>query len=229
MNFPQNSGKVWSWLSRCSPFTPAGIAGLMGNLYAESGLEPGRMQGDFHPLRVKSRDYTEQVENGTRSAAAFAADGVGYGLAQWTYPTRKSALLRFARANGAGIDDLHTQLNYMLQELSGDYSAVGDLLRTTDDPAAASSRVLAVYENPADQSPRVHEQRAGYAREFYRAFTDDEEADDSAESPAGQEPEPAPADPLAEYLNTQMPPLGTPLTRADIRRFIDWAIEEYGL
>ncbi len=42
--------------------------------------------------------YTAAVDSG--SYTNFVHDSAGYGLAQWTYHSRKQALLDFARAAG---------------------------------------------------------------------------------------------------------------------------------
>jgi len=75
--------------------SPAGAAGLMGNLYAESGLRANNLQNGFEKrLGMNDEQYTAAVDNG--SYDGFVHDSAGYGLAQWTYWSRKEALLRFA-------------------------------------------------------------------------------------------------------------------------------------
>ena len=71
-----------------------GVAGLMGNLQAESGFYPDRVQGDI-PYSSYSKEYTAKVDSGEISEYDFVHNGPGgggYGLAQWTYPPRKQAL-----------------------------------------------------------------------------------------------------------------------------------------
>ncbi len=80
-------------------------------------------------------------------------NGAGYGLAQWTYHSRKKALLDFARAAGASIGDLTMQLDFLWKELQG-YSSVMNALRTAVSVRTASDAVLLGYERPADQSPQ---------------------------------------------------------------------------
>ena len=82
---------IWSRLTAAG-LTPAGAAGLMGNLYAESGLNPANLQNTHEKkLGLTDAAYTAAVDAGTYTN--FAGDGAGYGLAQWTYKTRKAALL----------------------------------------------------------------------------------------------------------------------------------------
>ena len=37
---------IWNYFC-CKGFSPAGVAGLMGNLYAESGLNPINLQNTY--------------------------------------------------------------------------------------------------------------------------------------------------------------------------------------
>ena len=72
-----------------------GVAGLMGNLQAESGLCPYRVQGDFSTGWTESANYTARVDSGEISEDDFVNNGPGgggYGLAQWTFWSRKQGL-----------------------------------------------------------------------------------------------------------------------------------------
>ena len=65
-----------------------GIAGLMGNLYAESGLKPTNLQNTFEKkLGYTDAEYTAAVDQ--KLYTNFVNDSAGYGLAQWTYYSRK--------------------------------------------------------------------------------------------------------------------------------------------
>jgi hypothetical protein len=81
-------------------FTSKGLnafaaAGLMGNLYAESGLVPSNLQNSYEKkLGYTDATYTAAVDSGKYTN--FVRDSAGYGLAQWTYWSRKQALLDFA-------------------------------------------------------------------------------------------------------------------------------------
>jgi len=88
------------------------VAGIMGNLYAESALKPNNLQNSYEKsLGFTDTTYTAAVDNG--SYTNFAKDGAGYGLVQWTFHTRKQALLDFARAAGTSIGDLSMQLGFL--------------------------------------------------------------------------------------------------------------------
>lgn len=85
-------------------------------------------------------EYTEMVDHGTYTN--FGGDRAGYGLAQWTYPTRKAALLSFAKAAKKSIGDLEMQLDFLIKELSEGYKGVLAVLRTTTSVREASDAVL---------------------------------------------------------------------------------------
>ena len=149
--------------------SPAGAAGLMGNLYAESGLRANNLQNGFEKrLGMNDEQYTAAVDNG--SYDGFVHDSAGYGLAQWTYWSRKEALLRFAKDRGASIGDAAMQVAFMLQELKGYGGALWGTLKTTDDVRAASDVVLLQYEKPANQSDAVKLQRFGYGAAIYGKY-----------------------------------------------------------
>lgn len=170
-----NAQKIWVCLISAG-LTEAGAAGLMGNLYAESGLRPDNLQNTFEKkLGLTDWDYTAAVDCGFLDD--FITDGAGYGLAQWTYPSRKAALLAYARAQGRSIGDLDMQLGYLLQELQSLFPGVLGILRNTDSVREASNCVLLQFERPANQGELVQARRAGYAQEFYNQFAGGEGED----------------------------------------------------
>ena len=165
-----NAQKIWGRLISAG-LTPAGAAGLMGNLYAESGLRPDNLQNSCEKkLGYSDADYTAAVDCGAYTG--FVTDGAGYGLAQWTYPSRKAALLAYVKARGRSVGDLDAQVDYLLQELGSIFPAVLGKLQTTGDVREASDCVLLQFERPADQGALVRARRAGYAPEFYNTFAE---------------------------------------------------------
>lgn len=147
--------------------SPAGVAGLMGNLYAESGLNPQNLQNTYEKrLGFTDAEYTAAVDS---EYSNFVRDSAGYGLAQWTYWSRKEAMLNYAKKTGASIGDLIMQLDFMYQELKG-YVAVFQVLRTARTVKEASDIVLTRYERPADMSSSVKAKRASYGQAYYDAY-----------------------------------------------------------
>lgn len=143
-------------------------AGLMGNLYAESGLNPQNLQNSFEKkLGMNDAQYTQAVDSG--SYTNFATDSAGYGLAQWTYHTRKQSLLHYARSTGQSIGALSMQLAFLWQELQG-YTAVINTLKNASSVRMASDAVLAGYEKPADQSEAVKAKRASFGQVYFDKY-----------------------------------------------------------
>lgn len=144
------------------------VAGIMGNLYAESGLMPNNLQNTYNnKLGKTDAEYTAAVDNG--SYGNFVKDSAGYGLAQWTYWSRKQALLNHAKQAGVSIADLNMQLGFLWEELQG-YTAVMDALKKAGSVRAASDAVLTGYEKPADQSETVKKKRAEYGEGYYKKY-----------------------------------------------------------
>ncbi|MCD7732397.1 MAG: phage tail tip lysozyme [Oscillospiraceae bacterium] len=147
-----------------------GVAGLMGNLYAESALLSVNLQNTGNTkLGMTDTEYTEAVDGGSYSN--FVKDGYGYGLAQWTYYTRKQALLDYAEEQNASIGNLEMQLDYIYKELSkSTYKTVLSKLKNATSVKEASDIVLTKYEKPADQSDAVKTKRATYGQAYYDKY-----------------------------------------------------------
>ena len=155
-----------------------GAAGMMGNLYAESALRPNNLQNTYEKkFGMTDAEYTAAVDGG--SYTNFVKDSAGYGLAQWTYWSRKQALLEFAQAAGKSIGDLQTQLDFLWKELQG-YTSVLNTLKSATTVKTASDAVLTGYERPSDQGDAVKEKRAGYGQTYF-----DKYAGTKTEKPAG--------------------------------------------
>lgn len=144
------------------------IAGIMGNLYAESGFKPTNLQNAYEKkLGYTDDSYTAAVDNG--SYGNFVKDSAGYGLAQWTYWSRKQALLEYARSVGKSIGDLSMQLDFMWKEMQG-YKSMMTTLNGATSILEASNAVLMQYERPADQGENVQQKRAEYGKTYYDKY-----------------------------------------------------------
>lgn len=163
-----NEERIWNYLIE-KGLSKAGAAGLMGNLNAESALNPKNLQNSYEKkLGYTDDSYTAAVDNG--SYKNFVHDSAGYGLAQWTYWSRKQNMLEFARAASKSIGDLEMQLDFLFKELTEGYKAVFNVLKTATTVRAASDSVLLNYERPADQSEAVKTKRAGYGQTYYNKY-----------------------------------------------------------
>ncbi|MCD7805668.1 MAG: phage tail tip lysozyme [Oscillospiraceae bacterium] len=172
--------KIWNYLYGKLGNT-YGAAGLMGNLYAESALEPTNLQNSYESkLGFTDDTYTQAVDNGEYTN--FASDSAGYGLAQWTYSTRKAGLLSFAQSEGKSIGDLEMQLDYLMKEMQSSYSSVLSTLKSATTILEASNAVLTKFERPADQSTTVQNKRAGYGQTYYDKYATTTKGADSSMS-----------------------------------------------
>lgn len=162
-----NESKVWSFL-KSRGLSDCGVAGLMGNLKAESGINPRNVQNSYESRVGNDDEYTASVDNGT--CKDFVHDAAGYGIAQWTYHSRKENLLAFAKAKGTSIGDLDMQLEFLCKELCENYPGVWSCLSNASSIMEASNSVLMEYERPANQGESVQNQRASYGQEFYNQF-----------------------------------------------------------
>lgn len=155
-----------------------GVAGLMGNLYAESGCTPYACQ----PTRpydvcityinnVNSHAISKYnfVNYGCSTTGGVANVQLGFGLAQWTYYTRKDGLYDYMFANGNDISDLENQIAYVIEEISADQTMY-DLVATSTDINAVSDYILVHYENPEDKSLEVKKLRRGYSVDIYNEY-----------------------------------------------------------
>ena len=110
--------------------TPAQAAGVVGNLLQESTLNSG---------------------------AHNKAEGA-YGLAQWR-GSRLSDLQSFAASQGKSIDDVNTQLDFIMHELKGKESKAGQMLFASKTADEAAYNFGKYYERPKT----VEQSRLSYA------------------------------------------------------------------
>ena len=146
---------------------PYGVAGLMGNLQAESGLNPKNLQNSCEKKSgYTDQTYTLNVDNGTYTN--FANDKYGYGICQWTSSGRKLGLIQFK--GNKSIGDLTMQLDYLWKELNTSYKIVLNAIKSAKSVKEASDIVLTKFERPKDQSDAVKIKRASYGQYFFDKY-----------------------------------------------------------
>lgn len=163
-----NEEKIWNFLmSKLN--NSYGVSGLMGNLYAESGLNSKNLQNNGNKiLGMSDEEYTNAVDNGTYTN--FVRDSFGYSLAQWTYWNRKQNLLNYAKACGCSVGDLEMALNFLVHELQTSYKSVWNKLLSSTSVRQASDVVLTEFEKPADQSENVKIKRSSFGQTYYDKY-----------------------------------------------------------
>lgn len=167
--------QVYNYLTTTGGMTPYGAAGLMGNLEAESGINPGIVEGLLaKKLGTTSAQYTADVDSGKISKNDFLhplGKQYGYGLAQWTSPGRKQGLYDLVKSRNVSIADTKSQLDWLLQELqSSSYAPVYNVLKSATSLKEASDVVLHKFESPADQSSAVEAKRASMGQNWYNKY-----------------------------------------------------------
>lgn len=172
MALPINSNeqKIWDYL-KSKGLSNYGCAGIMGNLYAESGLMPNNLQNTYkRKLGYSDDGYVFAVNNGTYTKNQFIYDEAGFGIAQWTHWSRKKAFYEFVKSQNKSISDLEIQLDYLYKELTEDYPSVLAVLKSATSILQASNAVLLKFERPTDQSVAVQNKRASYGQEYYNRY-----------------------------------------------------------
>ena len=166
-----NAEYIWKWLwERIG--NDYGTAGLMGNMCAESGLNPQNLQNSYEKLLdMTDEEYTVAVTVGAYSEERFVSDGAGYGLCQWTAKERKQGLYDFAMLKNVSIGELQMQLEYLWTEMSGKYKGVMNTLLNAASVREASDAVLTGYEKPADQSEENKIARAELGQMYYERYS----------------------------------------------------------
>lgn len=164
-----NEEKIWNFLLEKMK-NPYGVAGLMGNLFAESSLRPNNLISTFNSkLGMSDEEYTQSVDSGTYTK--FVSDSAGYGLAQWTFSSRKQDLLNYAKEHNKSIGDLEMQLNFLWLEIQK-YKTVINTLLTADNLKDASNIVLTRYERPVNQSVAVQNKRISYCKKYFDKYAE---------------------------------------------------------
>lgn len=151
---------------KSSGASDAGVAGIMANINSESGFISNNLQDGYEKiLHFNDVTYTAAVDNG--SYTNFVNDEAGYGLCQWTYKTRKQALLNLVKQNGVSVSDVGVQLNFLFRELQSGYSSLYNSIMTGNaNVSAIASNFCHNFENPL-----VHSQcdgsRVDVALQYY--------------------------------------------------------------
>lgn len=160
--------EIWDFLA-VRIGNPYGVAGLMGNLYAESGLRADDLEGRAAKrLGMTDAEYTAAVDGGSYPYDQFVNDRAGYGLAQWTHPTRKAAL--YCAMTGFSIGDTQAQMRFLYYELACQYDGVLFVLANANSVREASDAVLHGYERPKNQSEAVEEKRARFGQRYFDQY-----------------------------------------------------------
>jgi Phage tail lysozyme len=140
-----NAEKIWNFFSE-KGFSSSAIAGIMGNLQQESGLDPTAVNP---------------------SSGAF-------GVGQWL-GGRKTNLQNYAKRTGGDMNSLETQLNFLWEELNGGDSTTKSILDKNGGlnglKNASLSQATELFEKAFERSGgSAMGKRQDYAQDFYDQF-----------------------------------------------------------
>ena len=160
-----NESYIWNFLTE-KGLNAYAVAGIMGNLYAESALIPNNLQNTYEKkLGLSDSEYTSRVDSGKYTN--FVKDSAGYGLAQWTYWSRKQALLNYAKKTKKSIGDLQMQCEFLWTEMQG-YKKMMTVLKSAKSVREASNIFLTEFERPANMGIEVQNKRTSYGEKYYK-------------------------------------------------------------
>ena len=162
------AGQIWNYFI-AQLQNPYAAAAILGNMKAESGLNPQLVEGDISGGYF-SANYTTRADSGTITRAVFAFEkpgegyGAGYGLCQWG-EERKGRLYDYAKASGTSVGSLSTQCGFVMQELQEYYPDLLASLKTAESASAAAYQFATVFEMTA-----VYGSRSDYARQYLEKY-----------------------------------------------------------
>ena len=164
--------KVWFALKDMG-YSDEAAAGAMGNFDRESNFRANNLENDYEgKLGYTDESYTEAVDNGSYSLQRFISDhdipqcGAGYGLAQWTFYSRKEALYNFAKYKGTSIGDEDMQLEYLINTIKDSQNTrKHNNWKNSTTPEDAATNFCSYYENGTG-----NEERRIAARKMYEKW-----------------------------------------------------------
>ena len=143
------------------------IAAIMGNWAVESHCNPRQVQHGFGYCR----DYDGNGADDCTEQDDYPPELVhnplcGYGLAQWTYPSRCVELVMFASAQHAHSGEARVQVDFFWHEFSGSLA----VFKAIKEVPNATRWFQAVYEGSADGEEGIA-RRVSEAERIYAALT----------------------------------------------------------
>lgn len=148
-----------------------GVAGLMGNLFAESSLNPKKTTGAL----IAANEYVDLIDKKQMGSDIFSRDCVAFGLAQWRYWSRKenmyAAWCEYAEkmSKSVSIADIRFQVSFLLSEIKT-YKTVWNTLLNAKSIKEASDIVLVRYEKPASVGEKTKAKREQFGQDYYDKY-----------------------------------------------------------
>ena len=166
-----NAEKIWTYL-RSLGYSKEGTAAIMGSLEKESGLLPNNLQNSYNTkFGLTDDQYTTKVNNGSYSKDKFVNDSGGYGLAQWTFSSRKQKLYDQTIGAGKPINDLKSQLDLLDSEVQT--GGLTNSIKNANNISAANDVWISQFERPAgykNKGSALYTGRLSAANNYFNQF-----------------------------------------------------------
>ena len=156
---------MFLYLVEVAGVTKQGAAGILGNMFYESGVNPRRVQMGYG---WTDDAYTSAVDSG--SYRNFVRDSIGYGLVQFTSSGLKQGVYNKAKQTNKSVGDLEVQLSCVSEALQSSYVGLYNTLKTSTDVRECCVAFLLQYERPYDQGIAVQNKRSDKAQEYFNRF-----------------------------------------------------------
>lgn len=131
---------VWDYL-KAAGYSDIQVAGIIGNLYQESGLNPARVE----------------------------SNGEGIGLVQWSFG-RKQSLINYASSKGKDWSDLESQLEFLVSELDSKqfYQPYKDTFMNPYSVSEATEAFCFGFERPNKEKANLSFRQEKAWEAYYR-------------------------------------------------------------
>ena len=136
-----NENIIWDYLVGAG-YSKVQVAGIIGNMYQESGLNP----------------------------ASKEANGIGLGLVQWSFG-RRNQLETFAKSKGKAATDLYVQLEFLVKELKSGKQLSGTYAEQFNNPYSVDQATEAFcwgFERPHKAHANMANRKAKAWAVYYR-------------------------------------------------------------
>jgi hypothetical protein len=193
-----NAEKIFTFLTG-KGLSSEQAAGVLGNFQQESGFDPAIIQGGA----IADQNYR-------------MVNGVGFGIAQWTFTARQGPLQSLATASSRGINDLSLQLDFLWQELNTTHARSLTSLKAETTPERAAYVFHRDFEGSADSEAAVIRVRGGNAVKLFEQYKNLAPGSPSTATPGCAPTATAPGTGSAKFLSAdytiynqcQYPPYG---------------------
>ena len=154
----KNFALTWTFLKVGMGLTDVQAAGVMGNVFRESGFSSTNAEDSYGYSGFYNTEYNYKTN-----------DEVGYGLLQWTHYSRKEALAEIASDMGLSVGNINAQLALMQYESQNTYKSAWNSLKSCTTVASATEVVMNKIEQPSDTDSIT--ERKNYANIIYNIMT----------------------------------------------------------